>query len=153
MWDSRAVVQQSMTARNRAETVNSYQEMIEGYGALAVGLGTVGAHAIARFYRDRSITMAERFGELTDQAWAHLLAGAYSYQAGDWKGTRAYCRKGAALCERLGDHFRRQSCRVIECFGAIATGDYAQAEAGLRNSARTRKRSTTRPSGHGCWQD
>ncbi len=131
MRDSLALVHGSLTALNFAESVRSYQGMIEGYGGLAIGLGTAGAHAIARFYRDRSITVAQARGSVPDQAFAHLLAGVYSYQAGDWPAAGRYLAAGIPLCEQLGDQFRRQSCLVVECFGAIAIGDFGAAEAGF----------------------
>ncbi|MCL2429655.1 MAG: hypothetical protein FWD12_10520, partial [Alphaproteobacteria bacterium] len=132
MRDSLGIVHGSVTALNHAESINSYPEIIEGYGALAVGLGTAGIHGLARFYRDRCISVAGRFGALPDQAFAHLLAGVYSYQVGDWEATRTYLTQGVVLCEQTGDHFRRQSCLVVGYFGAIATGDYGDPEAGLR---------------------
>jgi AAA ATPase domain len=131
MRDYLALLHGSLTALNRAESVQSYPEMIEGYGGLAIGLGTAGLHPVARFYRNRCITISKISGKLPEQAFAHLLAGVYSYQAGDWKATRTYCTKGLTLCEQLGDQFRRQSCLVVECFGAIATGDFKQAQAGF----------------------
>jgi adenylate cyclase len=131
MRDSLALLHGSFTALNIAENVRSYPEMIEGYGGLAIGLGTAGIHPIARFYRSRCIAVAETFGELPDRAFAHLLAGVYSYQAGDWPAAHRYCATGVSLCEHLGDQFRRQSCLVVQSFGAIATGDFDDAETGL----------------------
>ena len=129
MRDSLALLHGSLTALNSAESVQSYPEMIEGYGGLAIGLGTAGLHPIARFYRKRCIDVAESCGKLPDQAFANLLAGVYSYQAGDWPAAQHYCTMGVVLCDRIGDHFRRQSCLVVRSFGQIATGEYAEAEA------------------------
>jgi adenylate cyclase len=131
MRDSLALLHGSLTALNSAESVRSYPEMIEGYGGLAIGLGTAGAHPIARFYRGRCVRVAETSGDLPDQAFAHLLAGVYSYQAGDWQAAQRYCAKGISLCDRLGDQFRRQSCLVVRSFVEIATGDFDDAEAGF----------------------
>ena len=131
MRDSLALLHGAVTALNCAESVNSYPEMIEGYGGIAIGLGTAGMHRMARSYRDRCISVSRSLGGLPDQAFANLLAGVYSYQAGEWMSANRYCEDGVALCERLGDHFRRQSCRVVGCFSAIATGDYARAEQGF----------------------
>ena len=126
-----AIVHGTLTGLNEAESVGSVPEMIEGYGGLAIGLGTAGMHSAARYYRNRSIAVANRHGELHDQGFAQLLAAVYSFQSGNWPVARQHGAAGMAICERLGDRFRFQSCCVVDCFAAIATGDYSAAANGL----------------------
>jgi len=116
-----------LTALNKAESVGAVPEMIEGNGGLAIGLGLVGRHGMAQRYRDRSIALAERYGAPHDLGWAHLLAGVYSFQAGNAPAARSHSEKGAEICARLGDRSRYQSHRFMETFSAVATGDYAHA--------------------------
>jgi adenylate cyclase len=125
------LVHGTLTALNQAESIGSAPETVEAYGALAIGLGTAGLHGAARYYRDRSISLAEQAGELTGQGVAQLFAAVYSFQAGNWEAVRAHGTKGSAIFERLGDRFRHQSCRVLDCYTALATGDFARAAAGL----------------------
>jgi adenylate cyclase len=130
--DALWLVHGTMTSLNHAERVGAVAEIIEGYGGLAIGLGTAGLHRLARFYRDRSIERAEREGTLHDQGFAHLLACVYSFQAGDWAATEMHCGKGAAICQRIGDRFRYQSCRVIEGYMHVLRGHYDVAEETLK---------------------
>lgn len=130
--DALALVHGTLTSLNRAERVGAVAEIIEGYGGLAIGLGTAGFHRIARFYRDRSVARAETEGRLHDQGFAHLLAAVYSFQAGAWEATVMHCAKGAAICQRIGDRFRYQSCRVIHAYVHILKGEYQVAEEMLR---------------------
>jgi len=131
LGDSLELVRGTLTALNRAEQVGSVTEMIGGYGGLAIGLGTAGLHSLARFYRQRAIAVADNAGEMHDRGFGRLLAGVYSYQAGDWEAARMHFDRGAEIFEKLGDRFRLQSCRVVDCHRAIAAGDHARARAGL----------------------
>lgn len=127
--DALRIMHGTLASLNRAERVRSTQEMIEGYGALAIGLGTAGLHGAARFYRDRSLARAEQAGTLEGRGIAHLFAAVYSFQAGDWDAALAHCRRGAAVCRETGDRFRHQSCVVVEAYTQFILGRYAAARA------------------------
>ena len=131
MGNTLELVHGTLTALNRAEKVGSVTEMTGGYGGLAIGLGAAGLHSLARFYRRRAIAVADNAGEMHDRGFARLLAGVYSYQAGDWETARTHFDRGAEIFEKLGDRFRLQSCRVVDCHLAIATGEYERARTGL----------------------
>jgi adenylate cyclase len=131
--DALRIMHDTLTSLNHAERVDAVAEVVEGFGGLAIGFGTARLHPLARFYRDRSIARAESQGRLHDQGFAHLLAAVYSFQAGAWEATERHCATGGAICERLGDRFRHQSCRVVESYVHIATGRYERAEALLRS--------------------
>jgi adenylate cyclase len=129
MTNALRLVHGTITALNRAERAAAVAETIEASGGLAIGLGTAGRFRLADFYRDRSIALAEREGGFQDQGFARLLASVYSFQAGQWQAANIHSTEGAALCERVGDIFRYQTCRVITAFTNIMTGKYVEAEA------------------------
>lgn len=131
--DALWLVHGTLTSLNHAERIGSVAEIVEGYGGLSIGLGTAGLHRLARFYRDSSIARAEAEGRLHDQGFAHLLAAVYSFSAGEWATTTRHCSQGAAICHRIGDRFRDQSCRVVEAYARILTGQYDAAEDMLRS--------------------
>ena len=121
----------TLTSLNRAESAGAVAEMVEGFGGLAVGLGTAGQHGVARYYRHKAISRAESEGSLHDQGFAHLLSAVYSFHAGDWSALDRHCDRGAAIFDRLGDRFRFQTCWVIGAYGDLLRGDYAKAETAL----------------------
>lgn len=129
--DPLRILHGTLASLNSAERVGSVHEIIEGYGAMGIGLGTAGMHGAARFYRDRSLARAAEAGALEGRGIAHLFAAVYSFQAGEWGATLEHCRRGAAVCAQIGDHFRRQTCIVIEAYTELMLGRYAQAEAML----------------------
>jgi adenylate cyclase len=118
----------TLASLNRAERSEATTEVTVGYGGIAIALGVTGQHRLALYYGARSVAQAERIGTVHDQGIAHLLVAVYAFPAGDWAGVDDHCRSGAALFERVGDSFRRQTCEVIRAYGCIATGRYAEAE-------------------------
>lgn len=126
--DALAVMYGTLASLNCAERVGSIHEVVEGYGALAIGMGTAGLHRLAEFYRKRSIACATRDGGLQDQGIAHLFAAVYAFQAGKWQTALEHCRHGAGICERLGDRFRQQSCQVVHAYTELLRGNFVQAE-------------------------
>jgi hypothetical protein len=125
--DRLRILQRTLASLNRAETVDSTHEIVEGYGALAIGLGTAGLHRLADYYRARSLARADSNGVPQDRGIAHLFAAVYSFQAGQWSLALDHCRIGAEICEGLGDRFRGQSCSVIEAYTELLLGRYARA--------------------------
>ncbi|HEX7157182.1 MAG TPA: AAA family ATPase, partial [Burkholderiaceae bacterium] len=130
--DELALVHATLTSLNRAERARSVRETVEGFGGLAIGLGTAGMHRLADFYRASAVSLAQREGGLHDQGFAHLLAAVYSFQAGKWVQSDTHCESGAAICERLGDRFRYQTCCVLQAYADLLRGRYAQAEQTFR---------------------
>jgi adenylate cyclase len=131
--DSLEIVQATLSSLNHAERVSSVREIVEGFGALAIGLGTAGLHGLADYYRSGSVARAEADGGLHDQGFAHLFAAVYCFSAGKWKMGMDHCQRGAEICERVGDRFRYQSCRVIHAYNDLLLGNYASAEEALRS--------------------
>lgn len=131
--DALGLVHATLASLNRAERVSSVREIVEGFGGLAIGLGTAGLHWLADFYRKRSVARAEADGGLHDQGFAELLAAVYTFQAGRWQTALQHCERGADICERIGDRFRYQSCRVIHAYSDLLLGNYANAEETLRS--------------------
>jgi adenylate cyclase len=129
MGDGLAVVHRTLTALNLAERAGAISEIIEGLGALAIGLGAAGQYRLASFYRNKSIALADAAGGLQDQALSRLFASVYSFDTGEWDSAIRLTTEGAETYERLGDKFRYQSCCVIRAFALLMRGDYASAEA------------------------
>jgi class 3 adenylate cyclase/tetratricopeptide (TPR) repeat protein len=127
MCQSTELEHDTLAALNQAEKVGAVSETIGGYGALAIGLGTTRLYTLGRYYRQRAIDESQRVGELRDQGFARLYGGVYSLHTCDWSEARALLQEGAKLFERLGDRFRRQSCRSLLSYIAMATGDYPEA--------------------------
>lgn len=127
--DAVGILHGTLASLNRAEQVGAAHEIIEGYGALAIGLGTARLHGLARFYRDRSLARARSGGALEGQGMAHVFAAVYSFQAGDWDKALEHCRQGAQVCHEIGDRFRQQTCAVVEAYTEIMLGHYARAAA------------------------
>lgn len=125
--DPLRILHRTLASLNRAETVDSTREIVEGYGALAIGLGTAGLHRLAVYYRARSLERADSDGVPQDRGIAHLFAAVYSFQAGQWANALEHCRVGADICEALGDRFRGQSCSVIEAYAELLLGRYPRA--------------------------
>jgi class 3 adenylate cyclase len=124
MCQSAELEHDTLAALNQAERVGAVSETIGGYGALAIGLGTTRLYALGRYYRQRAIDESKRVGELRDQGFARLYGGVYSLHTCDWNEARVLLQEGAKVFERLGDRFRRQSCRALLSYIAMATGDY-----------------------------
>jgi adenylate cyclase len=131
--DALGLVHSTLSSLNHAERVSSVREIVEGFGGLAIGLGAAGLHGLANYYRLRSVARAETDGGLHDQGFAHLLAAVYCFPAGQWKTGMDHCRRGADICQRIGDRFRDQSCRVIHAYSDLLLGNYASAEEALRS--------------------
>lgn len=119
----------TLVALNQAEKVGAVSETIGGYGALAIGLGTTRLYALGRYYRRRAIDESKRVGELRDQGFARLYGAVYCLHTCDWDEARALLQEGAKVFERLGDRFRRQSCRSLLSNIATATGSYRDSRA------------------------
>lgn len=118
----------TLASLNRAERTGAIRELVEGYGGLAIGLASTGTSGLARFYRQRSLSLAHEQGSLHDQGFANLLAAVCAFGLGDWAAAIDYSDIGAKLCRELGDRFREQSCRVVLGHAHIGNGDYASAE-------------------------
>jgi class 3 adenylate cyclase/tetratricopeptide (TPR) repeat protein len=129
MCQSTELEHDTLAALNQAEKVGAASETIGGYGAFAIGLGTTRLYRLGRYYRQRAIDESRRVGDLRDQGFARLYGGVYSLHTCDWSEARALLQEGANVFERLGDRFRRQSCRSLLSYIAMATGDYADARA------------------------
>ncbi len=114
----------TLAALNQAEKVGAVSETIGGYGAFAIGLGTTRLYALGRYYRQRAIEESKRVGELRDQGFARLYGGVYSVHTCDWDDARTHLQEGARIFDRLGDRFRRQSCRSLLSNIATAMGEY-----------------------------
>lgn len=127
------IMHATLSSLNHAERVSSVREIVEGFGALAIGLGTAGLHGLADYYRSGSVARAEADGGLHDQGFAHLFAAVYCFSAGEWKTGSDHCERGAEICQRIGDRFRYQSCRVIHAYIDLMLGNYASAEETLRS--------------------
>jgi class 3 adenylate cyclase len=123
--DALRIMHGTLASLNRAEGVGADHEIIEGYGALAIGLGTAGLHGAARFYRDLSVDRADAAGTLEGRGIAHLFAAVYSFQSGDWTACLLHSRQGGTICREIGDRFRHQTCVVVEAYTDIMLGDYA----------------------------
>ena len=119
----------TLAALNQAEKVGAVSETIGGYGALAIGLGTTRLYALGRYYRQRAIDESKRVGDLRDQGFARLYGGVYSVHTCDWDDARTHLQEGAKVFERLGDRFRRQSCRSLLSNIATAMGEYRDSRA------------------------
>lgn len=119
----------TLAALNQAEKVGAVSETIGGYGALAIGLGTTRLYALGRYYRQRAIDESKRVGDLRDQGFARLYGGVYSLHTCDWDDARTHLQEGAKVFERLGDRFRRQSCRSLLSNIATAMGEYRDSRA------------------------
>lgn len=129
MCQSTELEHDTLAALNQAEKVGAVSETIGGYGALAIGLGTTRLHALGRYYRQRAIDESKRVGELRDQGFARLYGAVYSLHTCDWDEARTLLQDGAKLFERLGDRFRRQSCRAVLGYIAMAAANYREARA------------------------
>lgn len=129
MCQSAELEHDTLVALNQAEKVGAVSETIGGYGALAIGLGTTRLYALGRYYRQRAIDESKRVGELRDQGFARLYGAVYSLHTCDWNEARTLLQDGAKLFERLGDRFRRQSCRSLLGYIAMATADYRESGA------------------------
>ena len=87
-----AVLDETLAAVNFAERGGAVIEMISGYSALAIGMGMSGLTRPARFYRDRAMSLAERFEPTPEAARAYLLAAVLEYGLGGWEDSERFAR-------------------------------------------------------------
>jgi adenylate cyclase len=127
--DANALVYFTLAALNRAEKVRAVRPMVEGYGGLAIGLGSAGLGGAARFYRDRAVALAETAGTCADQGFGHMLAAVQAFSAGDWPALDRHTTRGAACCVATGDRFREQTCRLLRGYGLVWRGAFDDAAA------------------------
>jgi class 3 adenylate cyclase len=121
------LVHSTVTALNFAERAGATREVVEGLGGLAIGLGTAGQHGLANYYRHQAVSVATIKGMDHEQGFGHMLAGVYAYQAGRWVHFDQHSKHGAAFCQKLGDKYRYQICRVLEGYGLLLRGNYQEA--------------------------
>jgi adenylate cyclase len=130
--DLLAILHGTLASLNGAERVRSVQEVVEGYGALAIGLGTARLHPLARFYSARSSAVARARGATREMGMACLFGAVYHFAAGCLDQAEAHAREGAEMFLRIDDRFRHQSCTTLRAQVAIARGRFEEAEALLR---------------------
>ena len=132
--ESIGVLDETLAAVNFAERGGAVAEMISGYSALAIGMGMSGLTRPARFYRDRAMSLGERFEPTPEAARAYLLAAVLEYGLGGWDASEQFAQRSLSLYRQLGDRGRAQtvltimwSCRILR--GELEAADVLQRHA------------------------
>jgi class 3 adenylate cyclase/tetratricopeptide (TPR) repeat protein len=135
--DSLALLHGTLTSLNFAERAGSTAETINGFNALALGLGMSGLVSTAYFYSRHALRLAEERGTLPDIARAELVAGVLSYGLAKWDFVDHRIERATALYKALGDRARWQAAHTISIFVAILRGTFTLADVLLNELAAT----------------
>jgi class 3 adenylate cyclase len=112
---------------NLGERAAATRETVNGLGTLAHVASMAGLRSVARSYRARSLSLAEREGSLPTIAFAHQIAATFGNCVADWRDVDASCKRAIALFEQLGDRFRLETCQCIHGYMHFAVGAHEQA--------------------------
>ena len=126
--ESIAVLDETLAAVNFAERGGAVVEMISGYSALAIGMGMSGLIGPARFYRDRAMSLSERFEPTPEAARAYLLAAVLEYGLGGWDASERFAERSLSLYRQLGDRGRAQTVLTIMWSCRILRGEFQAAD-------------------------
>jgi class 3 adenylate cyclase/tetratricopeptide (TPR) repeat protein len=135
--DSLALLHGTLASLNFAERAGSTAETINGFNALALGLGMSGLVSTAHFYSRRALHLAEQRGNLPDLARAELVAGVLAYGLAKWDLVDHRIERATTLYRTLGDRARWQAARTISVFVAILRGTIGRADDLLSDLAAT----------------
>ena len=126
--ESTAVLDETLAAVNFAERGGAVTEVISGYSALAIGLGMSGLLRPARFYRDRAMSLAGRFGPTPEAARAYMLSAVLEYGLGGWEESERFAKQSLSLYRQLGDRARARTVLTVLASGCILRGDIDEAD-------------------------
>ena len=118
----------TVEALNLAESCGAVAEMVDGYGALGVGLGMAGMVGGGRYYRQRALDLAQKRGAAPDRARAQLVAAVLGFGLGEWSAVEQYCNASMKLHSSLGDLFHWQQSQTILIMSALLQGQLKRAE-------------------------
>src|SRR6185503_5997701 len=82
--DSFRVLYATLSSLNHAEASSS-RRVVDGFGAMGIGLGIAGLDRLAQYYVRQAITRAEQLGNPADIAYAQLLSGVCAAGRADWQ--------------------------------------------------------------------
>jgi len=125
--DSFRVLYATLSSLNHAEASSS-RRVVDGFGAMGIGLGIAGLDGLAQYYVGQAVARAEQLGSAADVAYAQLLSGVCAAGRADWQPMNEALEQASTLYKQLGDPFRFQQSRSILCFGALVRGDYVRTE-------------------------
>jgi tetratricopeptide (TPR) repeat protein len=89
---------------NSAETAGPCLELARGHVEVAVMMGFVSLHRLAKAYIRRALDVAQNVKDLSAQGYTALYAGFYYAGVGDWARTEELWNTASEIFERLGDH-------------------------------------------------
>lgn len=112
---------------NLGERAAATRETVNGLGTLAHVASMAGLRSVARSYRARSLSLAEREGSLPTIAFAHQIAATFGNCVADWRDVDASCTRAISLFEQLGDRFRLETCQCIHGYMHFAVGAHERA--------------------------
>jgi class 3 adenylate cyclase len=134
---SLAVLHHTLASLNLAEKAASVREIVDGFAALSIGLGTVGLRRLAAFYNRRSLDVAAVHGSLADVAYARLVDMVYNAGLGRWAAVEASAEIASSLFLRLGGRMRWQQTRATLCFATFTRGRMEESAAILADFEQT----------------
>jgi adenylate cyclase len=124
-FDSRSLelLHCTLASLNHAEASNSTREIVDGYAALSIGLGTAGLRRPAAFYNRRSLALAEAQGAMSDIAYAQLVNMVFAASQGLWDRVEGAAARASPLFLQLGATIRWQQVQATLCFARLTRGD------------------------------
>ncbi len=126
--DSLLVLNGTLASLNLAELSGSTAETVNGYNALALGLGMSGLVRPAHSYNRRALRLARQHGTIPDLARANLVGGVLAAGLGEWDFADRCAEQATQLYRQLGDRARWQNTQTMAIFVALLRGKIAVAE-------------------------
>jgi tetratricopeptide (TPR) repeat protein len=93
-----------LSTLNFAETAGPCPELARSYVNVAITVGFVSLHRLARAYIRRALDVAQNVKDLSARGYTALYAGVYYAGVGDWARTEELWNTASWVFEQLGDH-------------------------------------------------
>ena len=107
---------------NMAEPSGPSPELGRAYAVMAVVIGTIPLHRVARAWTARALTVSEPSGETPELAYALSRVGVYEIYVADWANAEAHAQRAADIATRLGDWRLRAEGLVIKGLSLYYSG-------------------------------
>jgi class 3 adenylate cyclase/tetratricopeptide (TPR) repeat protein len=122
--DALALMHCTFTRLNLGEQAGSAPEIMVGSSGLAVALGLLGWHGMARSYLGRALALAQQARHPAMDGMVYVQAAVYAIGAGFWEEAIAHSQRACELLARLGDRNVWEGCRALNGYVHLSRGEF-----------------------------
>lgn len=108
---------------NTAENAGPSPQLASSYSGMAILAGFAQLHALAEFYVERALSVADRVNEPSNLITVGVVTSVYQIAIGKWDEVRARVEKAKTICEHLGDYRQWGDSVVVLAESALISGD------------------------------